>query len=81
MIEELNCYQELIPGAYKSDLARLCLIYVYGGIYLDIGMSFTAPIEEIIDVDVDMCLCKEKSILPDGIFNGFFASSKENPFI
>lgn len=29
-------FQALEPGAFKADLWRLCILYVYGGIYLDI---------------------------------------------
>ena len=32
----LNAYDKLIPGAYKADLWRLCVLYINGGIYLDI---------------------------------------------
>jgi len=32
----LNAYNSLIPGAYKADLWRYCVLYIYGGIYLDI---------------------------------------------
>lgn len=32
----LHAFQRLIPTAYKADLARLCFLYVEGGIYLDI---------------------------------------------
>ena len=32
----LNAYEQLIPGAYKADLWRLCILYIYGGFYLDI---------------------------------------------
>ena len=31
----LNAYDLLIPKAYKSDLWRYCILYKYGGIYLD----------------------------------------------
>lgn len=31
-----NAYESLIPGAYKADLWRCCILYKYGGIYLDI---------------------------------------------
>ena len=39
-------YDTLIPGTYKADLFRYCVMYVYGGVYLDIkyvpvdGFSF-----------------------------------------
>lgn len=32
----LNAYKTLIPGAYKADLWRYCILYINGGIYLDI---------------------------------------------
>jgi len=32
----LNAYDILIPGAYKADLWRYCVMYIKGGIYLDI---------------------------------------------
>jgi mannosyltransferase OCH1-like enzyme len=34
--EILEAYDSLIPGAYKADLWRYCILYKYGGIYLDI---------------------------------------------
>jgi mannosyltransferase OCH1-like enzyme len=39
-------YDTLIPGTYKADLFRYCVMYIYGGVYLDIkyapvnGFSF-----------------------------------------
>jgi mannosyltransferase OCH1-like enzyme len=35
-IEVLNAFDTLVPGAYKADLWRYCILYLYGGIYLDI---------------------------------------------
>ncbi len=35
-LDVLNAYNSLIPGAYKADLWRYCILYKYGGIYLDI---------------------------------------------
>lgn len=32
----LNAYNSLIPCSYKSDLWRFCILYINGGIYLDI---------------------------------------------
>jgi len=34
--DTLYAYDSLIPGAYKADLGRDCVLYVFGGIYLDI---------------------------------------------
>ena len=32
----VDAFDSLIPGAYKADLWRYCVMYLYGGIYLDI---------------------------------------------
>jgi mannosyltransferase OCH1-like enzyme len=32
----LNAYDSLIPAAYKADLWRCCILYINGGVYLDI---------------------------------------------
>jgi mannosyltransferase OCH1-like enzyme len=32
----VNAFDMLIPGAYKSDLWRYCILYKLGGVYLDI---------------------------------------------
>jgi len=29
-------FDKLVPGAYKADLWRYCVLYIHGGIYLDI---------------------------------------------
>lgn len=34
--EVLNAYNSLIPCSYKSDLWRFCILYINGGIYMDI---------------------------------------------
>ena len=35
----LNAYDNLMPGAYKADLWRYCVLYIHGGIYLDIKLN------------------------------------------
>ena len=35
----LEAYDCLKPFAYKADLARYVLLYLYGGLYIDIGIS------------------------------------------
>jgi mannosyltransferase OCH1-like enzyme len=40
-------YQKLRPYAYKSDLGRLCLLYLYGGLYLDLNLFFIKKIPNL----------------------------------
>ena len=37
----LDAYNKLLPCAYKADLWRYCVLYINGGIYLDIKFSCT----------------------------------------
>ena len=36
----LYAYDHLIPTAFKADLWRYCVLYKYGGVYLDIKLKF-----------------------------------------
>lgn len=34
----LKAFNKVIPGSYKADLFRYCVLYKYGGVYLDIKL-------------------------------------------
>uniref|UniRef100_A0A6C0JW69 Glycosyltransferase n=1 Tax=viral metagenome TaxID=1070528 RepID=A0A6C0JW69_9ZZZZ len=34
--EVVDAYNTLLPGAYKADLWRYCVMYIHGGVYLDV---------------------------------------------
>jgi mannosyltransferase OCH1-like enzyme len=48
----LQAFDKLVPGAYKADLWRYCVLYIKGGIYVDIkykcvnGFKFISLIEK-----------------------------------
>jgi len=37
-------YEQLLPYAYRADLARLCLLHELGGLYADLSVFFHAPL-------------------------------------
>lgn len=39
-------YKKLKPYACKADLARYCLLYLYGGLYVDLNTRFINPLDE-----------------------------------
>lgn len=43
--EVLEAYERLNPYAYRSDLARYCFLYLFGGLYVDVGVSFHMRIQ------------------------------------
>jgi len=44
----VDAYDELIPGAYKADLFRYCVLWITGGVYIDMGMVAVTPLRDII---------------------------------
>ncbi len=48
--EVINSYLKLVPYAYKADLARYCLLYLYGGWYFDISVSVNSTIPHVSGV-------------------------------
>jgi hypothetical protein len=42
-----TAYQKLRPYACKADLARLCLLYLYGGLYIDLNLYFINTIPDL----------------------------------
>jgi hypothetical protein len=45
-IDVYKSYQKLKPYAYKADLARYCLLYLYGGLYVDLNTRFIHILNE-----------------------------------
>ena len=79
-----NCYQTLLPGAFKADLFRLCLLYERGGIYTD---GHTMPYVSLREM-LKGCSTENMfvSVLDNeqsgsGIHNGFIVASPQHPFI
>ena len=42
--EVVGAFDQLVPGAYKADLWRYCVLYTHGGIYLDIKFHTTPTV-------------------------------------
>ena len=40
----VDSFDKLKPYAYKADLGRYCLLYIYGGIYADLSLRFLNPV-------------------------------------
>lgn len=74
----LNAFDTLIPGAYKADLWRYCVLYIHGGIYLDSkygpinGFRFISLTEKehwVLDID------------NNGIYNALIVAKKGNSIL
>jgi len=83
--EVLAAYDAIIPGAYKADLWRYCVLYIHGGIYIDTKLQFESGFKLY-------SLVNEEHFVSDGVFklngfdypnlyNGFMVCKKGSPIL
>lgn len=84
----LDNIQSLIPGAFRSDVFRLLLLYHYGGVYNDIGHTYIKPISDWLPKHYSLILSRDlqlfslgTSFTNHGIYNAFMASYKQHPIL
>lgn len=77
-LEVLKAYDNLVPGAYKADLWRLCVLYIYGGIYLDIKLVGVNGFK-LIELTENEHFVLDR--VPNGIFNSLMVCKKGNIFL
>jgi len=66
----------LYSNAYKSDLFRLCFLFVKGGCYFDNKHILKCPLSEIIDPKDEEIFCNES--FENGIHNGLLFTVPNN---
>jgi mannosyltransferase OCH1-like enzyme len=77
-----DTYENLIPGAYKADLWRYCILYKYGGIYIDIKFHTNKfNLKQLTDNNNNYFVKDrdghwEKNEI--GIYNGFMITKPKN---
>jgi mannosyltransferase OCH1-like enzyme len=75
--EVLNAYNSLIPGAYKADLWRYCVLYINGGVYLDIKY-FTVNDFNLIQLTDREYFVKDIEPSGSGVYNAFMVCKPGN---
>ena len=75
----LYAYKHLIPGAYKADLWRYCVLYINGGIYMDIKLLCINGFK-LIELTEEEHFVKDR-LGPLSIYNALMACKPGNPFL
>ena len=60
--EVVNAYDQLIPGAYKADLWRYCVLYIHGGIYCDIKQELLTSLNSVLTKDIEFLSFKDRDV-------------------
>jgi len=80
-----DAYDSLIPGAFKADLFRYCVLFIRGGVYADVdtimGPSIDAAIPEDAGFMVGLDEPGKKIQKRMCLWNGFIASAPGHPFL
>jgi hypothetical protein len=74
-----NAFSQLAIGAARADLWRYCILYKYGGVYLDIDAGITKSLDGLIRLDDDAVITREQV---EGLFNQWILIfSKGHPIL
>jgi hypothetical protein len=77
-----NAFDVLIPGAFKCDFWRYAMLYINGGVYLDIDMVPLLPLKEIVPDNVSFVSIVDRTLnkIP-GIYQAFIACEPRNSIV
>ena len=80
-----DAYFSLYARAYKSDILRLCILYVFGGIWADISSECLHSFDKIIsnNYNINLVLVKDNpsQIKNGNIYQAFIAVEPKNDII
>jgi mannosyltransferase OCH1-like enzyme len=76
--EIVHAFDTLIPGAYKADLWRLCVLFIHGGIYLDIKLNCVNGFK-LIELTENEHYVRDR--IPCGILNSFMVCKQGNLYL
>lgn len=81
--EYLECFDNLIPYAYKADFMRYCIIYNEGGWYSDWQQVLLEPLDKFERYSWVSCwdTTGEENKINGCMQNGFFGSIKNSPIL
>jgi hypothetical protein len=80
-----NTYCKIIPGAFRADLWRYCMLYIYGGVYVDIDTICYSNLDDFLSEDIefmtpiDLNNCSYLGTY--NLSNGFIVSIPKHPIL
>lgn len=84
-IKVYQAYCRIFPGAYKADMWRYCVLYIFGGIYIDIDTICFNPIDLVLNEDIEFICPIDLNNSPFlgkyNLFNTFIASVPKHPIL
>jgi mannosyltransferase OCH1-like enzyme len=80
-----NAYCKILPGAFKADLWRYCVLYIYGGFYVDIDTICMGNVDHLLREDTQFVSVIDLNIVLEqgthNLANGFIGSIPKHPIL
>jgi mannosyltransferase OCH1-like enzyme len=77
----LDAYLSIIPGAFKADLWRCCMLYENGGVYVDSDMICLQSLNDYLEEGDEFLISRDDPMSKTFLANGFIASVPKHPFL
>jgi len=77
----LQAYLTLIPGAFKADLWRYCVLYIEGGVYVDADTICELPLDNWILGDAHFIATRDDPMAHKWLGNAFIGTVPQNPIL
>jgi mannosyltransferase OCH1-like enzyme len=77
----LGAFDALTPGAYKADLWRYCVLYIHGGIYMDIKFGCVNNFKLVDLLDKEYYVRDRYNRGHYGIYQAFMVNLPKNPIL
>lgn len=83
----VKAYKCLKPGSFKSDLWRYCILYLKGGIYIDMDLEIVVPLLPILQENPKLYI---QQVIPErkhcvteypGVMTGFMVFPPKSPVL
>ena len=80
-----EAYDALLPGAFKADLFRYCVLLIHGGLYADTDILLESHLDALIPADASFVTALDAPGEELGhrscLWNGFLAAAPGHPFL
>lgn len=80
-----EAYDAILPGAFKADLFRYCVLLIRGGVYADMDIILSSRLDSILQDDIGFLTAQDEPGEDIGhrscLWNGLMASAPGHPFL
>ena len=81
----LDAYKSIIPGAFKADLFRYCVLLIHGGVYADMDVLLESHLDDLLTNDIGFMVPIDEPGSKVGhrscLWNGLLAVAPGHPFL